>query len=120
MKGHDRLIAERRAGTKIHSVWITDSDDAYAHATAATWHMNPHHKTGEIFAHLRIEASDLPEALDLVGVKGLQCHVASDRGDARFLRLFQAVCDAGACAVAGLSEGHVHVFKPTATEESTA
>lgn len=111
MNGHQELIAMRRAGVQPRSVHLTDSDDTYALATAATWHMHPHCHTGEAVAHIRIERDDLPEELNLFCLKGLECHVASDRGDARFLRLFQAVCDAGASAVAGLSDGEVHVFK---------
>lgn len=113
MNGQKRLIAMRAAGKEPTAVYLTDSDDTYAVATAATWHMNPHCHTGEYFAHLRIERFDLPEELDLRCVKGLMCHVSSDRGDARFLRIYQACIDAGSSAVAGLSEGHVHVYKPT-------
>lgn len=112
MKGHEHLVQLRREGRKPHSVWITDSDDYYTKQTAAEWDVRPS-TSGKLFAHIRIEASDLPEELELHFLKGLQCHVASDRGDTRFLRLFQAACDAGASAVAGLSAGEVHVFKPT-------
>jgi hypothetical protein len=116
MNGTQPLLAMRAAGKQPTAVYLTDSDDAYAIATAATWHMNPHCQTGEYFAHFRIERQDLPEDLDLRCVRGLMCHVSSDRGAHRFHRLFQACADAGASAVAGLSEGQVHVFKPTATE----
>ena len=113
MNGHQELIAMRRAGVQPRSVYVTDADDTYTLATAGTWHMNPHCHTGEAVAHIRIERTDLPEELNLACLKGLECHVSSDRSDSRFLRLFQAVCDAGASAVAGVSAGEVHVFKPT-------
>jgi hypothetical protein len=116
MNGHQQLLAMRAAGKEPTAVYLTDSNDAYACATAASWHMHPHCHTGEFFAHIRIDRTDLPEDLDLRCIRGLMCHIASDHGDARFLRLFQACVDAGASAVAGLSEGQVHVFKPTATE----
>lgn len=118
MKGHDQLIAMRRAGKRPRAVYLTDADDTYTIAMAATWHMRPHCHTGEAIAHIRIERTDLAAELPLGFLCGLECHVSSERGDSRFLRLFQAVSDAGASAVAGLSEGQVHVFKPTATEEN--
>lgn len=120
MNGHQKLLAMRAATRQPTAVYLTDSDDAYAIATAATWHMNPHCHSGEYFAHIRVERQDLPEDLDLRCVRGLSCHVASDRGHARFLRISQACLDAGATVVAGLSEGQVHVFKQPATAtEST-
>jgi hypothetical protein len=112
MKGHENLIQLRREGRVPHSVWITDSDDHYSRETASEWDIRPS-TAGKLFAHIRIEALDTPEELDLLCLRGLECHVSSDRGDSRFLRLFQAACDAGASAVAGLSAGEVHVFKPT-------
>lgn len=116
MNGHKELIAMRRAGVQPRSVYLTDSDDAYSIATASTWHWHPHCKTGEAVAHVRIERADMPEELELHFLKGLECHVSSDRSDSRFLRIFQAVCDAGAAAVAGVSAGQVHVFKPTESQ----
>lgn len=114
MRGHEQLIALRLAGKRPRSVYLTDADDTYTITTAATWHMRPHCHTGEAIAHIRIERADVPEELNLTCLQGLECHVSSERGDARFLRIFHAVSDAGASAVAGLSEGQVHVFKPEA------
>lgn len=114
MKGHTPLIQLRHAGHRPRSVYLTDADDTYTITTAATWHMHPHCHTGEAIAHIRIERGDFPEELDLAFLQGLECHVSSARGDRRFLQLFHAVSQAGASAVAGLSEGHVHVFKPEA------
>lgn len=113
MKGHEELVKMRRAGLRPRSVYLTDADDTYTITTAATWHMNPHCHTGEAIAHIRIERADIPAELPLEFLSGLECHISSERGDRRFLQLFQAVSDAGACAVAGLSEGKVHVYKPT-------
>lgn len=113
MNGHKELVAMRRAGVQPRSVYLTDSDDAYTIATAATWHWHPHCQTGEAVAHIRIERTDLPEELNLHCLAGLECHVSSSRSDDRFMRIFQAVCDAGASAVAGVSAGEVHLFKPT-------
>lgn len=115
MRGHLALIALRHAGHRPRSVYLTDADDAYAHATAASWHMHPHCHTGEAVAHIRIERGDFPEELDLSFLAGLEVHVATERGHRRFLQICQAAQSAGASVVAGLSEGQVHIFK-TATE----
>lgn len=99
MRGHDQLLAMRRANRRPAAVWITDSDDEYSRVTARDWANEPNRTDGRVHAHIRIEATDIPEALDLRCLVGLEVHVSSDRGAARHHRIFDSVLDAGAAAV---------------------
>lgn len=111
MKGQAQLIAMRSAGKVPVAVWVTDSDDTYSRETARDWHQHANISDGQHHAHLRIEASDIPDVLDLRCVVGLNCHIATDRGQTRFERLFEAFKAAGARAVIGVCDGSVHFFK---------
>lgn len=102
MTGDKTLIAMRRAGVTPGGVWLTDSDDHYARGTARSWSQHRERVSGHQAAHLRIEAADIPAALDLRCVVGLTCHVASDRSEARFNRIFDALLAAGAAVVVGV------------------
>lgn len=110
MTGERPLIAMRRAGRNPDGVWITDSDDFYSRVTAREWPMHRYEQRGKPShqaAHLRIEAGDIPEALDLRCVVGLTCVVATDRGTTRFDRLFDALVAAGAAVVVGVQDNKV-------------
>lgn len=109
MTGDRPLIAMRRSGMHPAGVWVTDSDDQYARITAREWPLHREEQRGHQAAHLRIEASDIPEALDLRCVVGLTCHVATDRGATRFTRIFEALIAAGAAAVVGVHNDEVRM-----------
>lgn len=106
MTGHEDIIAMRRAGRRPGSVWITDSDDEYSRRTARDWR---HHRAvnGHQAAHIRLTAEDIPGALDLRCLRGLQVHISTDRGPARFDQLLEACRKADSRAVAGLKGGVV-------------
>lgn len=109
MTGERALIAMRRRGRNPAGVWVTDSDDAYARITAREWPGNSELKSGHQAAHLRFDANDIPEALDLRCVVGLTCHVATDRGTTRFNRIFEALIAAGAAVVVGVHDDQVRM-----------
>lgn len=115
MTGDQALIEFRRAGGKPHGVWITDSDDDYSRVTAREWPHRPNSWTGEYAAHIRLDANDIPGALDLRCCVGLECHLSSDRGRARFDQIFDALVAAGASAVIGLNGDDVRVHHPNPT-----
>lgn len=116
MNGDKDLFMLRRAGILPVGVWITDSDDDYARTTAREWLGRGTQPGGIKAAHLRLPADDIPAALDLRCLAGLDCHIASDRGPERFHRIFEAVKDAGARRVIGVSDGEVHFYQ---REEAT-
>lgn len=109
MTGERALVAMRRSGRNPAGVWATDSDDAYARTTARQWPMHRHERTGHQAAHLRLDANDIPEALDLRCVVGLTCHVSTDRGPTRFTRIFDAFVAAGAAVVVGVVNNEVRM-----------
>jgi hypothetical protein len=112
MTGERALIAMRRNGRNPHGVWVTDSDDTYARTTAREWPMHRFEKRGQPdhhAAHIRMDANDIPEALDLRCVVGLTCHVATERGATRFNRIFDALIAAGAAVVVGVHDDQVRM-----------
>lgn len=107
MTGHEALKELRRLHRVPRAVWVTDSDDHYAKETALTW---PDHRNlfdSRFHAHIRIEANDMPEALDLRCVVGLTCHLSGDRSTSRTRRLYQALIDAEAAEVVCIVDGDV-------------
>lgn len=119
MTGDRALIAMRRSGHNPAGVWVTDSDDRYSRTTAREWPEHRFQKRGQPdhhAAHIRIEANDIPEAIDLRCVVGLTCHVATDRGATRFTRIFDALIAAGAAVVVGVNNNEVRMHpQPGAT-----
>jgi hypothetical protein len=111
MTGDQALIAMRRAGANPYGVWVTDSDDEYSRATAREWPRHRDLKTGHQAAHIRLDANDIPEALDLRCVVGLTCHVATDRSATRFDRIFDALITAGAGIVVGVHNDQVRMHR---------
>lgn len=107
MTGERELIAMRRAGITPRCVWVADSDDAHIRQAARDWHFHPNPWTAQHHANLRIEAADIPEALDLRCVIGMECHVRSDCGPDRFHRIFDALKAAGASFVVGVINNEV-------------
>lgn len=110
MTGDRPLIAMRRSGRNPDGVWVTDSDDFFSRVMAREWPMRRYEKRGQPShqaAHLRIEAGDIPEALDLRCVVGLTCVVETDRGSTRFHRIFDALVAAGAAVVVGVDNNEV-------------
>lgn len=96
------------------AVWITDSDDDYSRTTARDWPLERNAKDGKVHAHLRLDADDIPAALDLRCLAGLECHIASDRGTERFSRVFDAVKEAGASVIVGVCDGEVKLHRERA------
>lgn len=111
MNGHKSLVAMRVANDAPRSVWITDSDDTYSRKTARQWVDEPNIVDGKFDAHIRLEAGDIPGALDFRCVAGLECHIASDRSARRFHQIFEAVKEAGARVAVGVCDGHVEFYE---------
>lgn len=95
MIGHEALIAMRRAGRVPRAVWILDGEDV----RARDWHEEVNCCDRMHHACISVGASDIPEALDLRCVIGLEVHLCGDRGEARLRRLHAALVDAGAARV---------------------
>lgn len=110
MTGDRPLIAMRRAGANPAGVWIADSDDHYARVTSRDWTQHRDEQSGHRAAHIRLDANDIPEALDLRCVVGLTCHVSTDRGATRFDRIFDALIAAGAAVVVGVHNDEVRMY----------
>lgn len=91
MTGQEALIQMRRAGSRPPFVFVADSDDAYCIEAAATWHKEPNQFAQRIYAHLRVLATDVPEALDLRCLVGLRVQLIADRTAERGHRLFEAI-----------------------------
>lgn len=91
MTGHQPLLALRRAGQHPSSVWLTDGFEP----AASDWQLYPWRDLpGEYLPAIRVDETDIVDALDLRFVVGLNVHVRGDRGDRRLRRLYAAVVDA--------------------------
>lgn len=87
MNGHQQIIAMRRDGRKPVAVWITDGFDPMANK----WHLEPNCMDGRMYASVQVESLDIPEALDLRFLVGMNVHVAGDRENSRTRRLYASV-----------------------------
>lgn len=87
MNGHQHLIAMRRAGHVPAGVWLTDGKDR----DVLDWYRRPNPHDGLLYPAVQVDQDDIPEALDLRYVVGLDVHIAGQRSDARTKRLFHAV-----------------------------
>lgn len=92
MTGHEQLRKMRRAKRVPRAVWITDGDDIRAH----DWHEEINCVDQQRHAVISIAAGDIPEALDLRSVVGLEVHFCGERGEARAKRIHAALIDAEA------------------------
>lgn len=113
MTGERELIAMRRASVPIGAVWLMDCDDNFSHAASRDWHHYPNVSDQQWHAHIRIDGTDIPEALDLRFVVGLTCHIVTERGAERFHRLFDAVKAAGAASIVGVIDNQVRHERAT-------
>lgn len=116
MIGHQPLIAMRANERRPRAVWLYDTDADFARQEARDWALHRNCADGAYHAAIRIDAQDLPEALDLRWLKGLTVHLMSDRSPARFHRLFDAAVAAGAEMVVGTTNGMTHFHRTETTE----
>lgn len=107
MNGHQALLAMRRARQVPRCVWVEDDDARMTRQMASDWHEEPNVVDRQMHAHLHISETDIPEALDLRCVVGLQVHLSSVRGSDRQRRLFNALVEAGAREVISVSDGEL-------------
>lgn len=114
MNGHQQLIAMRAQGIAPRVVWLTDADLPFDRQAAGDWH-EQRAIDGTYHAHIRVTADEIPETLDLRCLHGLEVHINSERGNARFQRLFDAVKAAGASIVVGVCDREVIHHKATGT-----
>lgn len=107
MTGHDALLKLRRSGLKPACVWVLDDDEPASAQIARDWHTEPNAFAQKLFAHIRLVAADVPEALDLRCVVGLQVHLTCDRGPARAKRVFNAIAAADPAFLIAVHGGEV-------------
>lgn len=107
MNGHQVLFAMRRQKAVPRCVWVQDDDAPLTRDMAGDWHEQANSHDRQFHAHIRIDAGDIPEALDLRCVVGLQVHLSSVRGEARQRRLFNALIEAGARQVIAVNNQEV-------------
>jgi len=91
MTGQDALLTMRRAGRKPAFVFVVDGDSEYDKTRSSDWQREPNPFAEKHFAHLRVMATDVPEALDFRCVVGLRVLLMSERSEARGIRLFNAI-----------------------------
>lgn len=94
MTGHEPLLQMRRAGRKPACVWVLDDDSAETRTLASDWQTFPNAFSQKYHAHIRLNADDVPEAMDFRCLVGLQVHLSSSRGKARARRIFDAIAAA--------------------------
>jgi hypothetical protein len=90
MTGHQQLLAMRRRGFKPASVWVVDGKGP----CSADWHAEPSPYSGQFHAEIQLDANDVPEALDLRLLVGMNVWLVGERGDERTARVFDAICTA--------------------------
>lgn len=91
MTGQEALLKMRRAGRKPAFVFVVDGDSEYDRIRSGDWHVEPNPIAERHFAHLRVVATDVPEALDFRCVVGLRVMLMSERSEDRGRRLFNAI-----------------------------
>lgn len=94
MNGHQQLLAMRRSGHKPACVWIVDDDSEVGRMQASTWHHSPNDFAGKFYAHVQLDESDMPLALDFRFVVGLPVYVECGRSHDRSKRLVEALANA--------------------------
>jgi hypothetical protein len=92
MRGHEHILALRKAGAVPRSVWFAFDGDGWR------WWPWSTGRAGGVAAEVLIEPDDSPARLDLRFVVGLLCHVQG-RDERRVHRLHSALSDAGAARV---------------------
>lgn len=92
MNGHEPLLTLRRGGGAPRAVWVADGESP----RARDWHRERNCCDGEWHAVVRIDATDIPEVLDLRWAIGMEVHLSAERGESRARRLHQALIDAKA------------------------
>jgi len=105
MNGHQALLTMRRAGQVPGLIFVDDDDEEMTRELASTWTANGYR--GVFLPHVRIEARDIPEALDLRFVVGLRVHVYCSRGLMRQKRLFRALIEAKASMILANHDGQL-------------
>lgn len=105
MNGHQALINLRRSGKSVPAVYVTDGP-VWA-SLDKHW---PDPIKGSNFAHIRIEPSDVPEALDLRCVVGMLVHIEGDSSESRMKRLHDAFVAAKPKAVATTSQNNFWIY----------
>jgi len=105
MNGHQQLISMRRNGRVPRCVWLEDGPCPQA----ADWHAEVNHRDEQFHAHIKVDETDIPEALDLRCLVGLTVHVVSQRDKSREERLWRAAVDAGAATAIACGYDH-HLF----------
>lgn len=91
MNGHQPLLEMRRSGIKPACVWVLDDDSDLSKEYAANWQNSPNEIVQKLYAHVRIDERDLPEAIDFRFLVGMTVHLESSRGEARSMRLFESI-----------------------------
>lgn len=108
MTGHQQLLEMRRKGFKPKGVFVVDGVALNAH----DWHRQPNSYSGQLHAEIQIDERDMPESLDLRVLYGLPVWLQGERGDARTLRVFDAICAAKPFAVGTVLSNSLIRFTP--------
>lgn len=105
MNGHQPLIAMRRAGLVPPAVFVTDG--AVEFDLDKNW---TDELRGSVFAHVRIDERDIPEALDLRFAVGMQIHIDGLRGDDRAKCLHDAFVATAPKLVATITKDNFWIY----------
>lgn len=101
MTGHEPLLKLRRKGLLPHDViHVIDGDSIFAKERSLDWHHQICPYSGRLVPHVRIDAQDTPESLDLRFCIGMNVSLEVERGDERARRLFKAIREAGPALLA--------------------
>jgi len=109
MTGIEELRAIRRKGYKPEIVFVRDSDSKLAKECAKDWHEEPNCISGQAYAEIHLEASDVPQACDWRCLVGLLVIVDGTRGKSRLDRLASAILEVGPEKVIVVSNEGVEV-----------
>lgn len=108
MTGHRPLLALRRAGIHPSSIWLTDGIEP----TAGDWHLSTwRNLPGEYLPAVRVDESDIVDALDLRFVIAANVHLSGERGERRLRRLFAAVVEAQAARVVAILPNETLIYE---------
>lgn len=111
MTGHEALLNMRRSGVKPACVWVIDADYKLCIDMSMDWHQEPNPYANKLFAHIRLRADEVPEALDFRCLVGMEVHLECRRGRERSQRLFKAISQVKPSMLMAVHSGEAWIHK---------
>lgn len=111
MKGMAQLLELRRKGYKPACAYVFDDSSWLFQVHADEWHQQGNSfDRGQLYAHIQLDETDLPERIDFRPLTGLEVHLMGYRSDERTIRLYEAIKRSGPQILAAPISNAVKIF----------